>query len=434
MEIKRDRYLRQLIAKKWNGRIKTISGIRRCGKSYLLNKLFVDHLLSEGVTETNVIILALDDFANARYRNPMELDAFIRQKTSNRKCRYYILLDEIQRVETIKNPYLPADAGQTLGFVDVLLGLLKLPNVDVYVTGSNSRMLSKDIVTDFRDRGDDVHVCPLTFDEFRTAYEGDKRNAWRDYWFYGGMPYVMQLSTHEEKARYLQNLFQLTYIKDVIERNKINANAGVLDTLLDVTASAVGSLTNPSRLANTFESVQHLSIKPDTVARYLDFFVDAFLLRQALRYDVKGKSYISTPLKYYYTDVGLRNAKLNFRQQEENHIMENVLYNELLARCFSVDVGVVTYSWRTEDGSMKRSQLEIDFVVNKGFQRYYIQSALNVDTNEKREQETNSLARVDDTFQKIVVLKDEVIAWKDERGILYIGIQEFLTAYIDSEM
>ena len=337
----------------------------------------------------------------------------------------------MQKVESIKNPYLPDDSSERIGFVDVLLGLMKLPNVDVYVTGSNSRMLSKDIVTEFRDRGDEIHVSPLTFDEFYEAYDGDKRDAWRDFWYYGGMPYVMQLRTHEEKAKYLQELFQLTYIRDVMEHNQIKSDSSVLDTLLDVMASSVGSLTNPTRLANTFESSQKLKIKSDTVAKYLEYFQDAFLIRQAQRYDVKGKSYISTPLKYYYSDVGLRNAKLNFRQQEENHIMENILYNELVAREFTVDVGVVTYNWRNAEGKLIHSQLEIDFVVNKGFQRYYIQSALNIDTDEKREQETKSLARVDDSFQKIVVLKDDIIPWKDEKGILYIGIQEFLLNNVD---
>lgn len=434
MIIKRDRYLQQLISKKWNGKIKTISGIRRCGKSYLLNKLFVEHLLSDGVSEADIIILALDEAINARYRNPLELDKYIRELTSDRKRQYYVLLDEIQKVESIKNPYLPEETEGRIGFVDVLLGLMKLPNVDVYVTGSNSKMLSKDIATEFRDRGDEIHVSPLTFDEYYNAYEGDKRYAWRDYWNYGGMPYAMTLSTHEEKAKYLKELFQLTYIRDVIERNRILADTHVLEALLDITASAVGSLTNPSRLANTFESEQRLTIKSDTVTRYLDYFIDSFILSQAQRYDVKGRSYISTPLKYYYSDVGLRNARLNFRQQEENHIMENVLYNELIARGFSVDVGVVPYYWKTEEGTCKRSLLEIDFIVNKGYQRYYIQSALNVDTDEKRQQEIHSLRRVDDSFLKIVVVKDEIIPWTDETGILYIGIQEFLLDYINKKM
>lgn len=431
MVIKRERYLHQLIAKKWNGKIKIVTGIRRSGKSYLLNNLFVEHLLNEGVLQTDIIILALDEAVNAKYRNPLELDKYIREITLDKAHKYYVLLDEIQKVESIKNPYLPAESEETIGFVDVLLGLMKLPNVDVYVTGSNSKMLSKDIVTEFRDRGDEIHVCPLTFDEFYAAYEGEKRYAWREFWFYGGMPYAMQLSTHEEKAKYLKELFELTYIRDVIERNKIKADTNVLETLLDITASAVGSLTNPSRLANTFATEQKLKIKSDTVSLYLEYFIDSFILSQAQRYDVKGKSYISTPLKYYYTDVGLRNARLNFRQQEEKHIMENVLYNELVARGFSVDVGVVPYHYKSEDGKLKHTLLEIDFIVNKGYRRYYIQSALNVDTKEKREQETNSLTRVDDSFQKIVVVKDDIIPWTDDAGIQYIGIQEFLLNHID---
>lgn len=431
MIIKRDRYLQQLVARKWNGKIKVVTGIRRCGKSYLLNNLFVDHLVDEGVKSADIIILALDEAVNAKYRNPLELDQYLRQQTSNKRHKYYVLLDEIQKVESIKNPYLPAESDEKIGFVDVLLGIMKLPNVDVYVTGSNSKMLSKDVVTEFRDRGDEIHVCPLTFGEFYAAYQSEKRHAWRDFWYYGGMPYVMHLNTHEEKAKYLQELFQLTYIRDVIERNNIKADSSVLETLLDITASAVGSLTNPSRLANTFLTEQKLKIKNETVSQYLEHFIDSYLLRKSQRYDVKGRSYISTPLKYYYSDVGLRNARLNFRQQEENHIMENVLYNELVARGFSVDVGVVPYHWKTEDGKTIHSQLEIDFIVNKGFQRYYIQSALNVDTKEKREQEIASLTKVDDSFRKIVVVKDDIIPWTDKAGIIYVGIEEFLLTHIE---
>lgn len=431
MVINRDRYLQQLIAKKWNGKIKVITGLRRSGKSYLLNNLFSDHLTTEGVKASDIIILALDEAINAKYRNPLELDQHIRQLTSNKRRKYYVLIDEIQKVESIPNPYLPPESGEQIGFVDVLLGLMKLPNVDVYVTGSNSKMLSRDIVTEFRDRGDEIHVCPLTFSEFYAAYQGDKRLAWRDFWYYGGMPYIMHLTTHEEKAKYLHELFQLTYIRDVIERHKIKADTSVLETILNITASSVGSLTNPARLANTFLTEQKLKIKSDTVDQYLDYFINSYLLRKAERYDVKGRSYISTPLKYYYSDVGLRNARLNFRQQEENHIMENVIYNELIARGFSVDVGVVPYHWKDDAGITKRSLLEIDFIVNKGYQRYYIQSVLNVDTKEKREQEINSLIRVDDSFRKIVVVKDDIIPWTDESGILYISIQEFLLIHID---
>lgn len=431
MIINRDRYLQQLIAKKWNGKIKVVTGLRRSGKSYLLNNLFAHHLTSQGVKTNDIIILALDEASNAKYRNPLELDQYIRQLTSNKRHKYYVLLDEIQKVESIPNPYLPPESGELIGFVDVLLGLMKLPNVDVYVTGSNSKMLSKDIVTEFRDRGDEIHVSPLTFSEFHSAYQGEKRYAWRDFWYYGGMPYIMHLNTHEEKAKYLHELFLLTYIRDVIERHKIKADTSVLEALLNITASAVGSLTNPSRLANTFLSEQKLKIKSDTIDQYLDYFIDSYLLRKAERYDVKGRSYISTPLKYYYSDVGLRNARLNFRQPEENHIMENVLFNEFTARGFSVDVGVVPYHWKDDEGKTKHSQLEIDFIVNKGFQRYYIQSALNIDTKEKRDQEINSLTRVDDSFQKIVVVKDDIIPWTDESGIFYIGIQEFLLNHID---
>ena len=431
MNISRDRYLHQLIAKKWNGKIKVITGLRRSGKSYLLNNLFVEHLRREGVKNSEIIILALDEAVNAKFRNPLELDQYIRQLTANTRRNYYVLIDEVQKVESIPNPYLPPKSGQLIGFVDVLLGLMKLPNADVYVTGSNSKMLSKDVVTEFRDRGDEIHLSPLTFAEFYAAYQGEKRYAWRDFWYYGGMPYIMHLNTHDEKAKYLQELFQLTYLRDIIERHRIKADTSVLETLLNITASAVGSLTNPCRLANTFLSEQKLKMKSDTIAQYLDFFIESYLLQKAERYDVKGRSYISTPLKYYYSDVGLRNARLNFRQQEENHIMENILFNELTARGFSVDVGVVPYHWKDADGKAKRSLLEIDFVVNKGYQRYYIQSALNVDTKDKRDQETNSLIRVDDSFQKLVVVKDDIIPWTDDTGIQYIGIQEFLLSHID---
>ena len=431
MSISRNVYFQKIIPFINKPIVKVITGIRRCGKSFLLNNLFVDHLVGEGVKPTDIVVMALDEAINARYRNPLELDQYLRLLVSNKKRQYYVLLDEIQKVESIKNPYLPSDSNEKIGFVDVLLGLMKLPNVDVYVTGSNSKMLSKDVITEFRDRGDEIHVCPLTFNEFHAAYEGDKRYAWRDFWYYGGMPYVMQLTAHEEKAKYLQELFHLTYIKDVIERNYIKADTSVLETLLNITASSVGSLTNPSRLSNTFESEQKIKIKRETIDLYLEFFIDSYLLHKAQRYDVKGRLYISTPLKYYYSDVGLRNARLNFRQQEENHIMENVLYNEFIARGFSVDVGVVPYHWKTEDGKTKHSQLEVDFIVNKGYQRYYIQSALNIDTEEKHAQEINSLIRIDDSFQKIVVVKDDIIPWKDEQGILYIGIQEFLLNHID---
>ena len=432
MESKRLRYLQQLIDLRWNGRVKIVTGIRRSGKSYLLNTLFYNFLIDEGIKQEQIIVLQLDDDANMQYRNPIVLGQWLREQVRDTATRYYILLDEIQKVEPIDNPYLPAERTTQISFVDVLLGMMKLQNVDLYVTGSNSKMLSKDILTEFRDRGDEIHVMPLTYDEFVEVYTDDMRNAWRDYVTYGGMPYLLHLSTHEAKSEYLKNLFQLTYLRDVIERNKIQADVSVLESLLNFTASAVGALTNPKRLADTFNTEQNLKMSSNTVARYLGYFSDAYLIREVMRYDVKGRKYLSTPMKYYYADVGLRNARLNFRQQEENHIMENILYNELVARRFSVDVGVVTYHWKDDKGKSQQSNLEVDFVVNKVNQRYYIQSSLHVDTEEKRLQEINSLKRIDDSFKKIVVVKDNIIPWYDEDGIYYVGIEEFLLKTINA--
>ncbi|MCD7769459.1 MAG: ATP-binding protein, partial [Oscillospiraceae bacterium] len=363
---------------------------------------------------------------------PLELDGYLRSQVSVESAdwgeapqRYYIFLDEIQKVSEIQNPYVD-DPGAKIGFVDVLLGLMKLKNVDLYVTGSNSKMLSSDILTEFRGRGDEIRVNPLTYSEFYAAFAGEKRYAWREYFTYGGMPLVMSMKTHEEKSKYLKDLFARTYLSDVLEHNQIQNDRSVLEDLLNIVSSSIGSLTNPRKLANTFQSVKQVSISPNTVSRYLDFFIDAFILSKAYRYDVKGRRYIESPLKYYFTDVGLRNARLNFRQQEENHIMENILYNELTAREFDVDVGVVEYSHRDPAGSKRRSQLEIDFVANKGSRRYYIQSALTVAEEEKRQQEISSLVHVADSFKKIVVVKDSIMPWHDENGILYIGIEDFL--------
>lgn len=425
MRIERKRNLQRLIDSRKNGQIKIITGIRRCGKSYLLGVLYRDYLLREGIAPEQIITLELDNDINARYRNPLELGAYIRQMVGDTAKDYYVLLDEIQMVEAIDNPYLPKDSDSKITFVDVLLGLKSLPNVDVYVTGSNSKMLSSDVATAFRDRGEQIHITPLTYDEFYAAYPKEKRFAWREFVAYGGMPLVMQKNTHEEKSKYLQDLFRLTYIKDVIERNRLRADAETLDELLNVVASAVGSLTNPTRLANTFQSVKGLKIKNETISSYLDCFIDAYILGKSYRYDIKGRSYIDTPLKYYFTDIGLRNARLNFRQQEENHIMENILYNELTARGFNVDVGVVEYNY-TATGKKIRTQLEIDFVVNLADKRYYIQSALTVADEEKRQQEVNSLNRIDDSYAKIVVVRDNILPWKDDRGVEYINIEDFL--------
>lgn len=431
MKIERKRHLQRLINSRKDGQIKVITGIRRCGKSYLLGVLYREYLLQNGVKPEQIISIELDNDINAIYRNPLELGRYIRQAVSDTATDFYVLLDEIQMVETIDNPYLPKETGAKITFVDVLLGLKSLKNVDVYVTGSNSKMLSSDVATAFRDRGEEIHVTPLTYDEFYAAYPKDKRFAWREYVAYGGMPLVVQKETHEEKSKYLQDLFRLTYIKDVIERNHLRANTETLDDLLNVIASSVGSLTNPTRLANTFQTLKKVKLKNETISAYLNCFIDAYILSKSYRYDIKGRSYIDTPLKYYFTDIGLRNARLNFRQQEENHIMENILYNELTARGFNVDVGVVEYNHVVE-GKKVRSQLEIDFVVNLADKRYYIQSALTVADEEKRLQEVNSLNRVDDSYTKIVVVRDNVLPWTDERGVRYINIEDFLLERIDT--
>lgn len=425
MQIKREYYLNKLINKRENGLIKVITGIRRCGKSYLLFNIYHNYLISTGVEESQIIELALDETKNAKYRNPIELDNYIRDLTKDKEKMFYVFIDEIQKVEDIQNPYID-DKNAKIGFVDTLLGLMKLSNIDLYVTGSNSKMLSSDILTEFKDRGDEIRVNPLTYKEFYTSYTGDKNNAWQEYITYGGMPLAVTKKTHEEKSKYLKDLFEKTYITDVLDRNKITNSKEIFEDLLNIISSSIGSLTNPSKLGNYFASNKKIKISSETISNYLDYLIDAFILNKAYRYDVKGKKYIDTPLKYYFTDIGLRNARLNFRQQEENHIMENIIYNELLFREFDVDVGVVEYNYKDELGKSKRTQLEIDFVANKNSKRYYIQSALNIDSEDKKEQETKSLNKITDSFKKIVVVKDNIIPWHDEQGILYIGIQQFL--------
>ncbi|MBR3507300.1 MAG: ATP-binding protein [Lachnospiraceae bacterium] len=423
--IERKKYLDMLIRKKENGMVKVITGIRRCGKSYLLFDIYHKYLNSVGVDDSHIIELALDDDENIRWRNPIELGKHIRELMTDKERMYYIFLDEIQKVAEIPNPYLPG-TDETVGFVDVVLGLMKIKNADVYVTGSNSKMLSSDILTEFRGRGDEIRVNPLSFSEFYNAYTGDKHDAWQEYFTYGGMPLVMLQKTHEDKAAYLRDLFDKIYLDDIITRKSIGHAKSVLEDLLDVISSSVGSLTNPLKLSNTFASVKKMSITDDTIAKYLDYFIDAFLLYKAQRFDVKGRKYIGSPLKYYFSDIGLRNARLNFRQQEENHIMENIIYNELRYRDYSVDVGIVEYNHKNAERKSVRSQLEIDFVANNGSDKLYIQSALNVSDEEKRRQEVNSLKRINDSFRKIVVIKDNIIPWHDDDGIYYIGIEKFL--------
>lgn len=425
VEIGRQQYLDQLIRKKDNGRVKIITGIRRCGKSYLLFELYTKYLRDSGVKEDQIIGLALDELPNARYRNPIELDQYIRDKIADKSKRYYVLIDEIQFVSEIQNPYVD-DPSAKLNFIDVVLGLMRIKNADIYVTGSNSKMLSSDILTQFRDRGDEIRVFPLSYAEFYSVYGEDKRHAWRDYYTYGGMPVVVTLSSHEEKSKYLQDLYTKTYLRDVVERHMIQNDVEVLEDLLNIVSSSIGSLANPTKLANTFASERQISISGATIERYLGYFIDAFLLHKSQRYDVKGKKYRKTPMKYYFADVGLRNARLGFRQQEENHIMENVIYNDLRRRGFDVDVGVVEYNCKDDEGKKIRKQLEVDFVVNRGSQRYYIQSAFTVGDQEKRKQETESLRRIPDSFKKIVVVRDDIIPWHDDNGILFIGVEQFL--------
>ena len=422
MIIERKQYLDELIKKKDNGRIKIITGIRRCGKSYLLFELYKNYLLKKSIAENQIIEMALDDIENSQYRDPFKLNEYIKSKISDDK-RYYIFIDEIQFSRSVKNPYID-DEDEKITFVDTLLSLMKRKNLDIYITGSNSKMLSKDILTQFRDRGDEIHLYPLSFAEMSSCYE-DKDKAWEDYVLCGGMPFVLEMETFEEKSRYLKGLFEETYIKDIIDRNQIKNSEEVLEVLLDFVSSAVGSLTNPLKLSKRYDSEKKINISNNTISKYLIYFEEAYLLYSAKRYDIKGSKYFSTPLKYYFADIGLRNARLNFRQVEETHIMENIIYNDLLRRGFNVDVGVVEYFPNVE-GKTTRVQLEVDFVINRGNLRYYIQSAFAINSEEKKEQERNSLKRIDDSFKKIIIVRDNIVPRYDEYGIYYVGIRDFL--------
>lgn len=423
MVIKRDYYLKKIIDKRENGRIKIITGIRRCGKSFLLFNLYHDYLLSTGVSEEQIISLSLDEIDNLAYRNPFRLNEYIKQKAVKKNQMYYIFIDEVQLSVAVRNPYVDNEEADVT-FVDVLLGLIKQSNLDIYVTGSNSKMLSSDVLTQFRDRGDEIHVNPLSFAEVYDLYE-NKELAFEHYTVYGGMPFIYSLKSSEEKNKYLKDLFQETYLKDILERNKIQNSSEVLGLLLDFTASAIGSLTNPSKLSRRFLSEKQITISSNTISKYLDYLEEAYVLYHAHRYDVKGSRYFSTPLKYYFADIGLRNARLNFRQVEDTHIMENIIYNDLLRRGYNIDVGVVEQDLRRGE-NRKKVQLEVDFVVNKGHQRCYIQSVLHVDSAEKREQETASLNRIDDSFKKIVIVRKHIIPRHDNHGILYLGVEDFL--------
>ena len=403
-EIKRDNYLNKLIARKENNLIKIITGIRRSGKSYLLDPIYKNYLLNSGVDNDHIIKIDLDLRINKKFLDPDYLDNYIRECIKDEKV-YYCLLDEVQNVPD---------------FESVLNGFLKIPNLDVYVTGSNSKFLSSDIITEFRGRGDEVRVYPLTFSEFLSAYDGTKEEAWTSYMMFGGLPLILSQTTEEQKRNYLISLFNTTYLKDTIERNNIN-RVDVLDSLINLLSSSIGSLTNPKKISNTFISNGFKDVSINTISSYLNYLQESFIIEKVERYDVKGKKYISTPSKYYFSDIGLRNARINFRQMEENHIMENIIYNELLTRGYNVDVGVVEVREKNV-----RKQLEVDFVCNQSDKRFYIQVALNLDTREKTIQEEKSLLNIDDNFKKIIVVKDNIIKWYTEEGILVIGLQEFL--------
>lgn len=422
MEIKRDNYLQQLISHMHNGRVKIITGIRRVGKSYFLFNLFYVYLLQNGISRNHIIEIALDDSINVRYRNPLELDRYVRSRIEDEE-QYYVLIDEIQNVKEIDNPYLEGDR---IGFVDVLLGLIKIDNLDVYVTGSNSKMLSKDVVTEFRDRGDEIHLEPLTYKEFSEVYDGDRMERFREYATYGGLPRTLLLKTHKEKADYLQNLFAETYIRDIIERNRIRNDEKVISDLLGVIASNIGGQTNPSKLEKTFKSEQHVNITHNTIDAYLKYFEDAFLIRVANRFDLKGKKYLSADKKYYFTDIGLRNARVNFRQSEQTHIMENIIYNELVSRGYSVDVGTLDIVERNREGNPVRKTFEVDFVARDGNKVYYIQSAFSLEAEGKREQESRSLKQIKDSFTKIIVTADNIAPYYDEDGIYNVNLEDFL--------
>lgn len=419
--IKRDLYLNQLINKKENGLIKIVTGIRRCGKSYLLFKIFHNHLLECGVKEENIITLALDDDLNREYRNPDKLSEYLYSKITNKTEMFYILLDEVQFAISEKE----LKGKEPIRIYGILNGLLRLDNVDIYVTGSNSKFLSSDIMTEFRGRGDEVRVFPLSFAEFYSSnFWDDKYEAWNEYSTYGGLPMLLTKKTDSEKINYLKDLLTKTYIQDVVERNNLKGDV-VIDTLVDILASSIGSLTNPTKLANTFAS-NNIKTTDKTLSTYIDYLIDAFMINKAQRYDIKGKKYINSPFKFYFTDIGIRNCRLNYRQQEQTHIMENIIYNELLIRGYNIDVGIIEHMIRNKSGKQQLIQLEIDFICNKGSNRYYIQSAFSIPDEAKMIQETSSLDKIDDSFKKIIVTQDLGKPWRNEKGYLIINILDFL--------
>lgn len=409
MEIKRNRYLNTLISKKHNGLIKVITGMRRCGKSYLLFTLFKEHLLSDGIDEDHIIEIAFDAFENKKYRNPDVLYPYLKEQIKD-DAMYYVLLDEVQLL------------GE---FESILNSLIRMKNVDVYVTGSNARFLSKDVITEFRGRGDEVHMYPLSFAEFMSVYPGTKQDGWNEYMLYGGIPLVLEFTTPDQKIAFLKSLFEETYISDIVGRHNIR-NKAELEELLNILSSAIGSLTNPQKLSATFQTVKKKKISNSTIKRYIDYLCDSFLIDSAIRYDVKGKKYIDTPVKYYFTDMGLRNARLNFRQIEETHSMENIIFNELKMRGFNVDVGVIMQYETNEKGTNIRKQLEIDFVCNQGSKRYYIQSAYAIPDQAKMEQEQRSLMLTGDFFKRMIITKDTPAPYYNESGVLIMSVYDFL--------
>lgn len=409
MEIKRDLYLNKLIMSMHNGMIKIVTGIRRCGKSYLLFNLFSDYLKSQGVDEGHIIKVDLEDRRNKKLRNPDALLEYIDAHIT-KEGMHYVMLDEVQWVEE---------------FEDVLNSYLKIPNVDVYVTGSNSKFLSSDVITEFRGRGDEIKVAPLSFSEYFSVFNGSKQEAMEEYLTFGGLPKIATMRGNEEKMKYLQTLFKKTYITDILERYKIK-NEEELEELINILASSIGGLINPNKLVKTFKSVKNVSISPNTLSFYLEILQEVFMVEKSIRYDIKGKKYIDTPAKYYFADLGLRNARINFRQYEVTHLMENLIYNELRVRELFVDVGVVVVNTKDEEGKSQRKQLEVDFVCNQGSKRCYIQSALRLPNEEKREQELRSLMNISDNFQKFIITEDPIKRYQDENGVVFMNIYEFL--------
>ncbi|MBP3621245.1 MAG: ATP-binding protein [Lachnospiraceae bacterium] len=409
MEIKRDAYLEQLKIRKDNGMIKIITGIRRCGKSFLLFVLFKKHLLESGVDNDHIIEIALDGIENEELRDPKKCYQYIKERVVDGQ-KYYLLLDEVQ--------FLPR-------FEEVLNSLLRISNIDVYVTGSNSKFLSSDIVTEFRGRGDEIRIYPLSFAEFYAVYGGDYEDAWDEYMTYGGLPQVVQFSVERQKVEYLKNIFSNVYIKDVVDRNRIQ-NVDEIGTLVDILASAIGSPTNPTKISNTFKSERGINYSNKTISNHIDYLTEAFLISKANRYDIKGRKYVGANLKYYFSDIGLRNARLNFRQQEPTHIMENIVFNELCIRGYNVDVGIVEMYAKNNEGKTIRKQYEVDFVVNRGSQRYYIQVAYDITSEEKQIQELKSLRNIPDSFKKIVIVNGTKKPWRNEEGFVIMGMKYFL--------